>query len=168
MHVKYYFNKDSTVYINGRCDADTVIKMYPQYISTIVTKPIGWVARFKLWIVNNILWILLIGYVIYRVFGKAIKTALSIYLPNYNIMGLFSFKSSFYKAPTPVFWRKIGDSLLAAATVVAVGGIWQFDTLKEIFTVPQIRLMVGGSIIIGVVGKILTSFFKKDSTLPAP
>jgi hypothetical protein len=83
-------------------------------------------------------------------------------------MKLFALKSSFYKAPTPTFWRKIGDSLLAAATVVALGGIWQFDTLKEIFTVPQIRLMVGGSIVIGVVGKFLTSFFKDDPTSPAP
>ena len=73
-------------------------------------------------------------------------------------MGLFSFKSSYYKAPTPTFWRKIGDSLLAAATVVALGGIWQFDTLKDIFTVPQIRFMIGASITVGAVGKFLTNF----------
>jgi hypothetical protein len=81
MHVKYYFNKDSTVYIKGKCDADTVVKMYPQYINNITTKPLGWVARFKLWIVNNILWILLIGYIIYRIFGRAIKTVIATYLP---------------------------------------------------------------------------------------
>jgi hypothetical protein len=73
-----------------------------------------------------------------------------------------------YFSPTPKKWRKLGDALLAAATVVALGGIYQFDALKEIFTVPQIRSMVGGSIVIGVVGKFLTNFFKDDSTSPAP
>jgi hypothetical protein len=74
----------------------------------------------------------------------------------------FKIKHSYYAAPTPKVWRKIGDALLAAATVVAVGGVWQFDNLKEIFTPEQLRLMIGGSIACGVVGKFLTNFFKKD------
>lgn len=68
-----------------------------------------------------------------------------------------------YWAPTPKKWRKIGDALLASATVLAVGGIWQFDTLKEIFTPGQIRGMIAASIALGVVGKFLTNFFKEDS-----
>lgn len=57
----------------------------------------------------------------------------------------------------------MGDALLAAATVLAVGGIWQFDTLKEIFTSGQIRSMIVISIVLGVVGKFLTNFFKEDT-----
>jgi hypothetical protein len=67
-----------------------------------------------------------------------------------------------YWAPTPKKWRKIGDGLLASATVIAVGGIWQFDALKELFTTPQLRTMIISSIVLGVVGKFLTNFFKED------
>lgn len=72
-------------------------------------------------------------------------------------------KHSYYAAPTPKVWRKIGDSLLAVATVIAVGGVWQFDSLKEIFTVGEIKMMIGGSIACGVIGKFLTNFFKADT-----
>ncbi len=68
-----------------------------------------------------------------------------------------------YWAPTPKKWRKIGDALLASATVLAIGGIWQFDTLKELFTASQLRGMIIASIALGVVGKFLTNFFKEDS-----
>jgi len=67
-----------------------------------------------------------------------------------------------YWAPTPKKWRKIGDALLAAATIIAVGGIWQFDSLKEIFTSGQLRAMIVTSITLGVIGKFLTNFFKED------
>lgn len=67
-----------------------------------------------------------------------------------------------YWSPTPKKWRKIGDSLLASATVIAVGGIWQFDALKEVFTAGQLKAMIISSIAFGVVGKFLTNFFKED------
>ena len=70
-----------------------------------------------------------------------------------------------YWAPTPKKWRKIGDSLLAAATVMAVGGIWQFDALKEVFTSGQLRAMIVTSIVFGVAGKFLTNFFKDDTNV---
>jgi len=69
-----------------------------------------------------------------------------------------------YWTPTPKKWRKFGDSLLAVATVIAIGGIWQWDTLKELFTVTELRVMIGMSIAFGVVGKFLTNFFKEDVT----
>ena len=73
---------------------------------------------------------------------------------------VFSFKSSYYKSPTPALWRKIGDSLLGIATLIAIGGLFQFDYLKEIFTTVELRWMIGGAIVLGVVGKVLTNFFK--------
>jgi hypothetical protein len=69
-----------------------------------------------------------------------------------------------YWKPTPKKWRKLGDSLLAAATVVAVGGIWQWDYLRELFTIQELRFLIGLSILFGVVGKFLTNFFKDDET----
>ena len=67
-----------------------------------------------------------------------------------------------YWAPTPKKWRKLGDALLAVAGVIAVGGIWQFENLKEIFTVGEIKFMIVASIVVGVAGKFLTNFFKED------
>lgn len=71
-----------------------------------------------------------------------------------------------YWSPTPKKWRKLGDSLLAVATVIAVGGIWQWDTLKELFTVSELRAMIGLSILLGVVGKFLTNFFNDGDSNP--
>jgi hypothetical protein len=67
-----------------------------------------------------------------------------------------------YWKPTPKKWRRLGDSLLAVATVIAIGGIWQFDSLKDIFTTNELRLMITSSIVLGVVGKFLTNFFKDE------
>lgn len=83
-------------------------------------------------------------------------------------MKKFAFKHSFYAAPTPKCMRKLGDALLAAGTVIAVGGIWQFDTLKEIFTAGEIKMMIGGSIFLGAAGKFITNFFKEEDTPEPP
>jgi hypothetical protein len=69
-----------------------------------------------------------------------------------------------YWKPTPKRWRKIGDGLLAAASVLAIGGLWQFDNLKEIFTPTEIKTLIVSSIVLGVLGKFLTNFFKEDSS----
>jgi hypothetical protein len=70
--------------------------------------------------------------------------------------------SSYWK-PTPKKWRRIGDSLLAVASVLAIGGLWQFDNLKDIFTLFEIKVMIVSSIVLGVVGKFLTNFFKEET-----
>ena len=67
-----------------------------------------------------------------------------------------------YWKPTPKKWRKIGDSLLAVATVLSIGGLWQFDNLKDVFTPTELKAMIIASILLGVVGKFLTNFFKED------
>ena len=69
-----------------------------------------------------------------------------------------------YWKPTPKKWRKWGDSLLAVASVLAIGGLWQFDNLKDIFSPAEIKIMIVTSIILGVVGKFLTNFFKEESS----
>lgn len=77
-----------------------------------------------------------------------------------NIKGLMCH----YWKPTPKKWRKTGDALLAAASVLAIGGLWQFDNLKEVFTAGEIKGMIVTSIVLGVVGKFLTNFFKEDTS----
>jgi hypothetical protein len=72
--------------------------------------------------------------------------------------------SNRYWNPTPKKWRRIGDSFLAVASVLAIGGLWQFDNLKDIFTTQEIKIMIVTSIVLGVVGKFLTNFFKEDDS----
>jgi len=74
-----------------------------------------------------------------------------------------NFIGSYWK-PTPKKWRRIGDSLLAVASVLAIGGLWQFDSLKEIFTPNEIKGLIVASIVLGVLGKFLTNFFKEDTS----
>lgn len=73
-----------------------------------------------------------------------------------------------YWKPTPKKWRKFGDSLLAVATVIAMGGIWQFDNLKDLFTTTELKGMIIASIALGVVGKFLTNFFKEEEKVENP
>lgn len=68
-----------------------------------------------------------------------------------------------YWKPTPKKWRRLGDGLLAAASILAIGGLWQFENLKEIFTPTEIKGLIITSIILGVLGKFLTNFFKEDT-----
>jgi len=68
-----------------------------------------------------------------------------------------------YWKPTPKKWRKIGDSLLAVATLLSIGGLWQFDNLKDLFSPEELKYMIIGSIVLGVVGKFLTNFFKEET-----
>jgi len=70
-----------------------------------------------------------------------------------------------YWKPTPKKWRRIGDSLLASATILSIGGLWQFDNLKDIFTPIELKAMIISSILLGVVGKFLTNFFKEDDKI---
>lgn len=74
----------------------------------------------------------------------------------------FKLKHSFYALPTPKTWRKIGDSLLAIASLTAIGGIFQIEQLKEYFTPTEIKYMLGATIAFGAIGKVLTNFFKED------
>ena len=69
--------------------------------------------------------------------------------------------SNYYK-PTPKFWRKLGDSLLVVALFLSTGALFQYDLLKEIYTPKEVRTAISVIIVIGVLGKFLTNFFKED------
>ena len=70
--------------------------------------------------------------------------------------------SSYWK-PTPKKWRKLGDTFLEVSSVLAIGGLWQFDNLKDIFTAFEIKSMIVTSIALGALGKFLTNFFKEET-----
>ena len=74
---------------------------------------------------------------------------------------ILSLRKNYWK-PTPKKWRKFGDTLLAVSSVLAIGGIWQFDNLKDIFTTFEIKAMIVASISLGAIGKFLTNFFKEE------
>jgi hypothetical protein len=74
----------------------------------------------------------------------------------------FKFNKQHYWKSTPKKWRKIGDSILAIGTFLATGGLMQMESLKELYTIEQIRSFVTISMVLGVVGKFLTNFFKED------
>ena len=69
-----------------------------------------------------------------------------------------------YWKPTPKKWRKMGDALLAEASILSIGGLWQFDNLKDVFTSNELKVMIVLSIVLGVIGKFLTNFFVEDIT----
>lgn len=56
-----------------------------------------------------------------------------------------------YKRPTPKFWRRLGDSLLA---VSAMGTGWGI--------VDDMKWLALSFLFVGVVGKFLTNFFKES------
>ena len=69
-----------------------------------------------------------------------------------------------YWKPTPKKWRKMGDALLAVESILSIGGLWQFDNLKDVFTSNELKVMIVLSIVLGVIGKFLTNFFVEDIT----
>lgn len=76
-------------------------------------------------------------------------------------MNKFKLKQSYYSAPTPHVMRKLGDALLAVATFVALGELYSYEILKENFGPLGMKLIVGSTLLIGVIGKFLTNFFKE-------
>lgn len=69
---------------------------------------------------------------------------------------------NYYKKPTKIIWRKIGDSLLACAALIGGGGLLAFDELKEIFDAHELKIIIGVVFIVGIAGKFLTNYFKQD------
>ena len=58
----------------------------------------------------------------------------------------------------------MGAALLAIASILSTGGLWQFDNLKDVFTSNELKVMIVLSIVLGVIGKFLTNFFVEDIT----
>lgn len=72
----------------------------------------------------------------------------------------FSLKN--YYHPTPKFFRKLGDAILYGCGSIGATGLFAFDELKELFSVNELKAIIGGVLILGFLGKFLTNFFKDD------
>lgn len=66
-----------------------------------------------------------------------------------------------YWKPTPVFWRKVGDSILATCTAIGAGTIMEWEKVEKYFTPEEIKIGLFVIIVLGAGGKFLTNFFKK-------
>jgi hypothetical protein len=69
---------------------------------------------------------------------------------------------SYYSA-TPVKWRKIGDSILYSCGVIGAAGLFGFDNLKDVFSPKELKIIIGGVLVLGFVGKFITNFFKEEN-----
>lgn len=58
-----------------------------------------------------------------------------------------------YYLPTPKFWRKIGDSLLAVSTMITTASIYE-----------DYKWLAIGALLVGVIGKFLTNMFSEVDT----
>jgi len=68
-----------------------------------------------------------------------------------------------YYSPTPAKWRKIGDSILYGCGAIGASGLIGFDELKDIFSPKELKIIIGGILILGFVGKFITNFFKEET-----
>ena len=67
-----------------------------------------------------------------------------------------------YYKPTPVKWRKFGDSCLAVGTMITTGGLLGFDQIKDVFGDHLLKVIIGCAFLLGVAGKFMSNFFKED------
>ena len=56
LEVKYYFRSDSTVYLEGKCKSDTIIREIPFIVNKVEATPKTWFEQFK----EQGFWILLV------------------------------------------------------------------------------------------------------------
>lgn len=68
-----------------------------------------------------------------------------------------------YYSPTPAKWRKIGDSILYGCGAIGASGLIGFDELKNIFSPKELKILIGGILILGFAGKFITNFFKEET-----
>jgi len=67
-----------------------------------------------------------------------------------------------YYKPTPKKWRQIGDSILYGCGAIGAAGLFGFDNLKETFSATELKAIIGGTLILGFIGKFITNFFKEE------
>lgn len=63
-----------------------------------------------------------------------------------------------YWKPTPIKWRKIGDSILVVGTLISTTVLVEYEKSKELFGVSDLKYFVLTSLICTTLGKIITNF----------
>ncbi len=69
-----------------------------------------------------------------------------------------------YYKPTPIKMRKLGDALLACAALIGGGGLMAYDNLKDVYSPKELKIIIGATLFIGIVGKFLTNFFSNNES----
>jgi hypothetical protein len=71
-----------------------------------------------------------------------------------------------YYAPTPIIWRKIGDTILLAGTTLSSYVMVQYEQFQFLYPQADLRTIVTASFVMTVIGKCLTNFFTVPETAP--
>jgi|688.fasta_scaffold12328_20 hypothetical protein len=69
-----------------------------------------------------------------------------------------------YYAPTPVFWRKIGDTILLAGTTLSSYVMMQYEQFQTLYPQADLQTIVTASFVLTVIGKCITNFFSVSET----
>lgn len=67
-----------------------------------------------------------------------------------------------YWKPTPIIWRKIGDSILYGCGIIGTGGLIDYTQLKEFIGESELKIIIIITLLLGFTGKIISNFFKKS------
>lgn len=73
-----------------------------------------------------------------------------------------------YYKPTPKKWRKVGDALLATGTFITSGGLLAYDQLSTMFEPHELKIIIGVSFLMGVVGKFITNMVEPKEEIVTP
>lgn len=63
-----------------------------------------------------------------------------------------------YYKPTPIKWRKLGDSILIIGTIISTTCITEYEKAKEIFGTGDLKTLMLTAIVCTALGKIVTNF----------
>jgi len=69
-----------------------------------------------------------------------------------------------YYKPTPLKWRKIGDSILVIGTIISTTCLVEYENAKEMFGVGDLKVLMLTAVICTALGKIITNFAVEETT----
>lgn len=68
-----------------------------------------------------------------------------------------------YYKPTPIKWRKIGDSILVIGTIISTTCLTEYEKAKEMFGMGDLKTLMLTAIICTALGKIITNFAVEET-----
>lgn len=68
-----------------------------------------------------------------------------------------------YYKPTPVKWRKLGDSILVVGTLISTTCLTEYEKAKELFGVGDLKYIMLTAIVCTALGKIVTNFATEET-----
>lgn len=68
-----------------------------------------------------------------------------------------------YYKPTPVKWRKLGDSILVIGTIISTTCLTEYEKAKEMFGMGDLKTLMLTAIVCTALGKIVTNFASEQT-----